>query len=103
MHELVIRDGGKIIIDGRIHKYNPRHNSENEKVLEYLYSHPRKYITKEEMKDKLKKLYDFSLGKDFTKTVENFKLTPEHREAFFPYLSAHKIYFRNPVYEDDLR
>jgi len=97
-YKLVLKEDREIFINGERHDYKPQSGGENHKVLQYLVDNPNKEISKEEINSKLGK----SVGKDFSKIVDNFNLNSKYRKAFFPSTTKNSIVFRNPVYKGDI-
>lgn len=75
----------------------PDFNSENDLVFSFLYEHPNKRITREE----LEKAIGEKLTKSLHKIVENLGFEGDTKEVFFS-VSKNAIEFRNPITKKDL-
>ena len=75
----------------------PDFNSENDLVFSFLYDHPNKRITREE----LEKAVGGKLTKSLHKIVENLGFEGDTKEVFFS-VSKNAIEFRNPITKRDL-
>ncbi|PIQ72345.1 hypothetical protein COV86_03475 [Candidatus Roizmanbacteria bacterium CG11_big_fil_rev_8_21_14_0_20_35_14] len=75
----------------------PDFNSENDLVFSFLYEHPNKRITREE----LEKAVGGKLTKTLHKIVENLGFEGDTKEVFFS-VSKNAIEFRNPITKKDL-
>lgn len=75
----------------------PDFNSENDLVFSFLYEHPNKRITREE----LGKAVGGKLTKSLHKIVENLGFEGDTKEVFFS-VSKNAIEFRNPITKKDL-
>lgn len=75
----------------------PDFNSENDLVFSFLYEHPNKRITREE----LEKAVGGKLTKSLHKIVENLGFEGDTKEVFFS-VSKNAIEFRNPITKKDL-
>ncbi|MFC1626849.1 hypothetical protein ACFL1P_01445 [Patescibacteria group bacterium] len=74
----------------------PDFDSENERVFTYLYLHPNKKISLEELQQHTGKL-----AKTLHKIVENLGFKNEFKTVFFS-VSKQSIQFRNPITKTDL-
>jgi hypothetical protein len=72
-------------------------NGENDIVFTYLYKHPNKTITKEELKKKT----GLVVGKSMHKIVDNLSFTGNLRKVFFK-VSEKGVLFRNPLTKEDM-
>jgi hypothetical protein len=77
----------------------PNFDSENHIVFEYVYKHPNRDISLDEIE---KNLQGRTLSKTLPKIVENWGFTGRLKKAFFD-VSKLKIKFRNPISSKDLR
>lgn len=75
----------------------PDFNSENDLVFSFLYEHPNKRITRED----LEKAIGEKLTKSLHKIVENLGFEGDTKEVFFS-VSKNAIEFRNPITKRDL-
>lgn len=75
----------------------PDFNSENDLVFSFLYEHPNKRVTREE----LEKAVGGKLTKSLHKIVENLGFEGDTKEVFFS-VSKNAIEFRNPITKKDL-
>ncbi len=75
----------------------PDFNSENDLVFSFLYEHPNKRVTREE----LEKAMGGKLTKSLHKIVENLGFEGDTKEVFFS-VSKNAIEFRNPITKKDL-
>lgn len=77
---------------------HPNFNNENEIIFSYLYEHPNKRVTKQELEEKA---LNGKLKKSLNLIVQGLGFNGKIREVFFN-VSEKGIIFNNPVYRKDI-
>jgi len=98
IYEIIYREQVCEIYLGEQLIANPDFNSINEQIFTYIYNHPNRRISIDELE---KECLKQRLGRTLNSVVQNLGFTGDIRKVFFN-VSKQGIRFKNPIYRKDL-